>query len=257
MVYKAKKLIKQKYGNSKLFEIVNEVVKNIVILRYHSIKERPDEHDHLIGKAIIHSTTSFEKQMRFVAQYFNPITMDDIVDCLHGKRSMPKKAVAVTFDDGYADNFYLAAPILNKFGIRATFYVISDCIGHGTLPWFLRLRNAFFTTRVRFWQEPNGGRVMRIGDYQERMQGFILACRKCACLAGAKQGKYVEAVEQSVAVEPFENNNVMLTGEQLGGLVEMGHTIGCHTRSHPNLAYLKKETVKKELVESIPRIVFC
>jgi peptidoglycan/xylan/chitin deacetylase (PgdA/CDA1 family) len=46
-----------------------------------------------------------------------------------------RRAVAVKFDDGYRDNYEIAAPILEKAGVPATFYVTVDCVESGKLPW--------------------------------------------------------------------------------------------------------------------------
>ena len=246
----SKKIVKKLIAHSRILSAINEMSKGIVILRYHSILENPDEFDHIIGVPITHSLKTFEKQMAIVARYFNPVSLDDIIHSLRGEKDLPKNAVAVTFDDGYADNLHLAAPILNQYGIPATVYVIADCMERSTLPWFVRLRHAFFTTRVRHWYEPMSTKVIRIDNHQDRLDGFIHACRRCACRVGDKQENYLQAVERSLEVESLENKNIMLTREQVLGLLEMGHTIGCHTRSHPNLAYLREEDVQKEVVES-------
>ena len=61
MVHEVKRIIKKKYGNSKMLDMLNEFMKNIVILRYHSIKEWPDEHDHLIGRTAVVGISGIKK----------------------------------------------------------------------------------------------------------------------------------------------------------------------------------------------------
>ncbi|MCH8148992.1 MAG: polysaccharide deacetylase family protein [Planctomycetes bacterium] len=54
-----------------------------------------------------------------------------------GRRCRP--IAAITFDDGYQDNFKYAVPILDRLGIQATFFVITDLIGTARVPWYDRL----------------------------------------------------------------------------------------------------------------------
>src|SRR5258708_2191633 len=80
-----------------------------VILTYHSIREEPD--DEWIGPGITHSTKIFTRHMELVCRRFHPVTLEDILMFLEGERTLPPRAVAVTFDDGFLDNFETAAPI--------------------------------------------------------------------------------------------------------------------------------------------------
>src|SRR5918996_5478741 len=80
----------------------------IVILRYHSVRNEPYAGVNVIPSSIVHSTEIFTRQMEFIARHYSPVTMDDILAYLRGRRSLPKNAVAVTFDDGYTDNCDIA-----------------------------------------------------------------------------------------------------------------------------------------------------
>ena len=57
------------------------------------------------------------------------ISLSELVDSLRSDRLPPQRAVVVTFDDGYADNYDIAFPILRKLRIPATIFLVSRAIG--------------------------------------------------------------------------------------------------------------------------------
>ncbi|MBI3948550.1 MAG: polysaccharide deacetylase family protein [Armatimonadetes bacterium] len=71
-----------------------------------------------------------EQQMRWLkALGHHVVSLDDIVHWLEGKRRLPSRPVAITFDDGYEDAYRLAAPVLERYRYPATFFLIADRLG--------------------------------------------------------------------------------------------------------------------------------
>ncbi len=71
----------------------------------------------------------FEKQMAILAKRWKPMTLLDLVRRLEKNRPLDRREVAVTFDDGTEDNFTCAYPILARYKIPATIFIITDNIG--------------------------------------------------------------------------------------------------------------------------------
>src|SRR3990167_4965808 len=80
----------------------------------------------------------FEAQMRFLAEAgYKTLRADEIVDyaatpALHssplGGERMIRGTVAITFDDGYLDNYIYAFPVLKKYNIKATIFLVTDWV---------------------------------------------------------------------------------------------------------------------------------
>jgi len=252
IVTTAKRLCKKTLVNSNALKYANEVYnKYIVILKYHSIKDNPELYDDSIDPGIITSTEDFKKHMEIVSGEFSSVTMDDILLFIrHGKRT-PKKAVAVTFDDGFDDNFEIAAPILDHFGIKATFYVTVGSIEATLPPWFIRVRHTIWTSPKKDWVAPPGDRILKIDNRNNRVAALRHASKQCANLVGDRQEQAVRAIENALGVKPFTPKRpFVMTWEKIKKLHEKGHIIGSHTLTHPNLAHVGREDLCFELTES-------
>jgi peptidoglycan/xylan/chitin deacetylase (PgdA/CDA1 family) len=221
--------------------------KGVAILMYHSVMDEPAQQGQTLGR-IIHSSNAFERQMEVIAGEYQPVALDDVLSFVRGEKELPARAVVVTFDDGYADNCEVAVPILNRVGVRATFYVTVDCIETAKLPWPSRLRFVFFTTKKKSWEGQDGS-IWPLQDSEQRDRAFLAACDDCARLAGEAQGQWVRGIESELQTGAC-NQRLMMTWDQVRDLVRKGHVVGSHTLSHPNMAYIGEEDATKELRES-------
>jgi peptidoglycan/xylan/chitin deacetylase (PgdA/CDA1 family) len=90
---------------------------------------------------------NFERQMEFLSENFNVISISDIKQHLETATPFREKTVAVTFDSGYADMFYTAADVLNRYGIAAAVFIPSVNIVEGGRFWWDRLEELIITNR--------------------------------------------------------------------------------------------------------------
>lgn len=106
------------------------------ILMYHYVDAEPP----LVGPyadGLTVRTPDFEAQMKYLAEKgYHPVTLDQVYAAMAGLTTLPAKPVAITFDDGGADNYTVAYPILREYGFVATFFVITGMVGKdGTMSW--------------------------------------------------------------------------------------------------------------------------
>ncbi len=218
------------------------------ILMYHSVMEDRQRHENLLGK-IVHSRAVFREQMELLARRYRPTSLDEVGRFVRGECELPSHSVVVTFDDGYTDNYEIAAPILNEIGIPATFYVTVDCVERRRLPWPSRLRFAFHATKKRTWAD--SGNIWPMSGAVERENALLRSCDECCELAGASQEEYVAGIEDKLdARAPLNSGALMMTYDQIRGLVRQGHIIGSHTMTHPNMAQVSSLDANHELTES-------
>lgn len=102
---------------------------NVPILTYHYIRVNPDRFDRM-GFALSVTPADFAAQMDWLAQNgYHPITTEDLHQYLRGARGLPSKPVILSFDDGYADFYTTALPILRSHDFKAVAYIVSGFVG--------------------------------------------------------------------------------------------------------------------------------
>lgn len=92
----------------------------VPVLNYHQVEQKN-------GNPLTLWPDQFEAQMAYLAdEGYTTITIDEMMDALEHGTPLPEKPVIITFDDGYADNYEYAYPILKKYGFKATIFLIYD-----------------------------------------------------------------------------------------------------------------------------------
>ena len=104
---------------------VEEVVEaeKIPILTYHKIVPADEEFE----TSLLIAEDTFDEQMKYLKDNgYTTLTPDEFYAWYTGTGTAPEKSVLVTFDDGYYGTYYLAYPIIKKYGLAATVF----CMGH-------------------------------------------------------------------------------------------------------------------------------
>jgi peptidoglycan/xylan/chitin deacetylase (PgdA/CDA1 family) len=101
------------------------------ILMYHHIQTPPVGAD-AVRRDISVAPERFESHLKYLYDNgYHVITLDDLLNYLAQGRSLPEKPVILTFDDGYADNYTDAFPLLKKYGMVGHFFIITDFVNAG------------------------------------------------------------------------------------------------------------------------------
>lgn len=95
--------------NNKLFISMYHYVRDLKHSRYPGIKGM--------------DVSQFRTQMEFFKENFNVVTMEQVIDTIKGRSALPERAVLLTFDDGYIDNFSFVFPILEEFAFQGSFFI--------------------------------------------------------------------------------------------------------------------------------------
>lgn len=188
---------------------------------------------------------SFDWQMALLKSLFNVLPLPEAVSRLKAG-SLPARAAAITFDDGYADNYTHALPILKKHGLHATFFIATAYLDGGRM---------FNDTVIECVRNTRLARLdlsdMQLGQYE---LGSI-AAKKQAIHQILPKIKYLLPDEREVAAAQVASraeveslpNDLMMTTAQLQSLHAAGMEVGGHTHRHPILARLDRDAARSEI----------
>ena len=188
----------------------------------------------------------FDVLLSHLKARFTVLPLHDAVERLYGG-TLPRAALAITFDDGYADNLSVAAPLLRKHGLPATLFVATGYLDGGIM-WNDRVIAAFRSTSRR---ELNLA-ALGLGRFStatidDRRDGMEQLLRALKYRPSAERERLACAVADAAGIET--PSDLMLTRDGVRALARYGVDVGAHTLTHPILARIDPAGAWREISE--------
>lgn len=101
---------------------------------------------------------TFETVLDDLCRNGSPVSMEMVLEAAQGGRPLPPRAFAITFDDGFANNLHVAAPLLQERNLPATFYLTTDFINRNVMVWIDRIEWALEQVSTGSLQIKRGSR---------------------------------------------------------------------------------------------------
>lgn len=216
------------------------------ILPYHMVAGEPN------GFYPETPISNFKKQMAYLARNHEVTSLDEMVRRVKKKEPL-RRCVAVTFDDGFKDNYKNAYPILREYNIPATIFLTTGYIESGNAPWFIKLRYIFMKTEKAWFRFSTNDKVVLV-PMRTKPEKFAASERAMAYLKGCPDGERLALLDrlcEELRVREFEEiKDLMLDWHQIKEMSENGISFGAHTVSHPVLATMPLGLAEKEISES-------
>lgn len=187
----------------------------------------------------------FDEMLGWLKSWFNVIPLDEAVFRLKSQ-TLPARAAAITFDDGYADNYHVALPILKKHGLTATFFVATGFLDGGIMWNDLVIELARRTTLDVLDLDCFELGQYSMGTHSQRRAMIDSVILKIKYLSPNER---LELVRKCVAfAKVVLPTNLMMTSTDVTNLRAAGMQIGAHTVSHPILATMRLDEARDEIL---------
>ena len=210
----------------------------------------------------------FRQQIEFMKKNFNIVSMEQVIDAIERKSDLPERALLLTFDDGYIDNYTFAFPILEEFKVQGSFFIpgktfakhqlldvnkIHYILANADIHKLIEdVKKEMDYYRGQEYDYPSTeelfieyGKASRFDDKEtifiKRMLQTVLPERLRNTIASNLFEKYVGVSESQLAYELY------MTEEQIRTMKRNGMFIGVHGYDHYWLAQLSVEQMKQDI----------
>lgn len=215
---------------------------SLSVLIFHRVLPEPDPLFPLAMHAL-----RFDAVCGWLARWFNVLPIDEAITRLK-VGTLPARPACISFDDGYADNFQVALPILQRHSLSATCFVATGFLDGG------RMWNDTVIEAVRGCKRPVldlsdlGLGTLAVGTFDQKRSAVETLIAAAKYRLPYERNALSEAIARIARVALPKG--LMLTTPQVKAWREKGMLIGAHTVSHPILAKLEQAQAAQEIAQS-------
>ncbi|MBI2161092.1 MAG: polysaccharide deacetylase family protein [Candidatus Rokubacteria bacterium] len=210
---------------------------NPTILYYHRVVE---EWEPTLELAV--SVEAFEAQVAYLTDRWRVVSLDEVEAHWRKGAPLPPRSVAITFDDGYQDNYGCAFPILKRYGVPAAIFLTTAHVGTGKTFWWdratLLYQKASAARRLKDVIRGYGAVDAPTAEaWVKQLQGW----------SEAKRAAVLDDLEALTGPIDGEALPKSLSWEQIREMAAYGLSMGSHTRTHRDLTRLDPEELEREV----------
>lgn len=187
-----------------------------------------------------------------------PVSMGDIVEGSLAGKVLPQRAFAITFDDGFKNNYHIAAPVLRDFRVPATFYVTTHFIEHNASSWI---------DMIEYAVEKRDTFRLRL-PFQQIHSFYVTAEQKRALLKQVRgyvkneptlnPYEFAQDIWDQLGFQSMDPDPDLDEKMSWAQLLELSRdplfTVGGHGHTHRILEYLDQAELEREIAVSMERL---
>jgi peptidoglycan/xylan/chitin deacetylase (PgdA/CDA1 family) len=227
-----------------MFAFLNR--KKAVVLMYHGVSGG----DIIPGRSQDHVPVEvFRRQMAYLAAHRNVVPLRTLIQWLRDGREIPEYTVAISFDDGYRNNFVQAYPILRHYHLPATIFLVTGFIDTDQALWPDRL--AYAIHHATCSELSLNGVCYPLRTNRERTRTYRKILLQAKRLGNAEKERLIESLVQKLGADlntaQHDGHWNLLTWSQVREMRKDRITFGAHTENHVILTRVPPEEAETEI----------
>lgn len=212
------------------------------ILLYHRVNDEDDPFFRGIP------TKVFERQMEILCRFFNVLPLEELMERMP-KGDIPPNAVAITFDDGYRDNYENGFPILKRFNLPAAIFLTTGGIDSQHLLWHDRVFDAFRWTKAGSVSFEGREYPLRILSERRSALDAILGKIRM-CTPEDRENLIGQLIHNLGVVDSHRDCWQKLTWQEIDEMSKERISFLAHTVTHPILTRMPIAGAENEILAS-------
>lgn len=228
------------HASGRLARLERAMRGGLTILTYHRVLPEELKRAAVLPELVV-SDTDFRRQIESLSRRCECVTMSLGLRRLREQDVRDRPLVAVTLDDGMRDNLIFAQPILHAFGVKATFYAVTQTTLHGGELWHERAArgwrcadDSYRTKAIEFVARASSNTPTRPPNPDMMARIDLGAWMRALKLISTR------ARDEAIGILPDHATPLVsrphdgtMTAPELRTLASTGHDIGCHSMTHP------------------------
>lgn len=220
-----------------------------IVLTYHSVI--PDSSSLISIPHHLRESLFREHIHHLSASGYNCISLSHLARNLKS-RKLPKKTIAITFDDGFYNNYSIAYPILKERDVPATLFITTELMGSKSLLWPEQL--GILLTVIKTPKIRINDKEIPVASAEEKSRAYVLIASSFSTMSAAQIATAINELlaqsedKTSIHTGPMHEAVRFMDWTQVAELKQSGLVdIGSHTMSHRRLSRLSDEEAEQEI----------
>lgn len=199
----------------------------------------------------------FKRCIKYISNKYQVVLLENLLE-LDDLYTSKNKYATILFDDGYHDNIEFAIPILKKFSVPASFYVVTNCIDNNIPTWTHIFEHLFQNTK-------KNKLILNFDFIPDNYRNILFYSKNDKIKLAGKLKPFIKTLKSDQRELVLDNikqtfndvdlPKIMMNWDEIKQLSEDGYYIGSHTVSHKPLGTISDQgEIKKELLNSGQRI---
>jgi len=224
----------------------------LLVLMYHRFSREP--HPYKI------SGGEFAAHLEYLSKHNRVLSLSEVVNCLKNEKPLPPNAAVITIDDGYADAYETAFPVLKKHEMPAVVYAVTDFLDEKCWLWTNLMRYILNETKsvnlnVEF---ENGEKIeAKLNGENNKLELAARVNRRLKLLPDERKNLKIKEIAENLNVKIPElptREYAPITWTQAAEMDANDVKIESHTVSHPILTNIEQTRLDEELINSKRRL---
>lgn len=222
------------------------------VIYYHQIVRRPrPDHAFFGGEP---TPDQFRASMQTLKERYTPISLDELARGPSASRRWRRRAVAITFDDGFRNNL-IAARILHELGMTGTFFVLTGVLDGRFVPAYLKFAHIVSTRKGEAFKTPLG--EVDFANVLSRRRWLLSTKEHLLRMHPREQDALLDEVAGWFGADPIDPGDEdyhYMSPADLRELPELGMTVGGHGMWHDKLSRCSDAELRVELIDACEQL---